>query len=227
MTLLPPLPKPAGERVPPAPAPYPALAAGFQLSPTSNYTAPYGQVSLGEALRARVRLHNVSGEAVNGAKMMMEVQSPGGRVRLGEVVHGGARPEGMDPSQAETRAWDELPALEPGGGVELSGEHEINELGLHILICSVAWETAAGRRTFQRFLKFTVSCISGWPAMDSGEGWRCATSTRCGQLSGTRNRARADTRPRSRSRSRRASSRRPRPTRRSTRSAEATCTSRC
>lgn len=106
-----------------------------------------------------MRLHNTSNAPVYGVKMMMEVQSPSGRVRLGEVVHGGERPEGMDPSQAETRAWNELPQLAPGEGVELKGEHELAELGLHILICSVAWETEGGRRTFQRFLKFTVSAV--------------------------------------------------------------------
>lgn len=157
VTLLPPLPKPDGERVPATPVAYPTLSPGFQLSPTSNYAAPYGQASLGETLRACVRLRNTSQGAVHGVKMMLEVQSPGGRVRLGEVVHGGARPEGMDPSVAETRAWDELPALAPGGAVDLGGAHELTELGLHILICSVAWETEHGRRTFQRFLKFTVS----------------------------------------------------------------------
>lgn len=159
VTLLPPLPKPSGDRVPSSPVPYPQLQDGFQLSPTSNYQAPYGQSSLGETLRARVRLHNVTTGPVYGVKMMMEVQSPGGRMRLGEVVHGGARPEGMDPSQAETRAWNELPILAPGEGVELAGEHELAELGMHILICSVAWETESGRRTFQRFLKFNVSVI--------------------------------------------------------------------
>lgn len=159
VTLLPPLPKPTGERVAPSPAPYPQLQAGFQLSPTSNYQPPYGQASLGEKLTASVRLHNTSNAPVYGVKMMMEVQSPSGRVRLGEVVHGGERPEGMDPSQAETRAWNELPQLAPGEGVELKGEHELAELGLHILICSVAWETEGGRRTFQRFLKFTVSAV--------------------------------------------------------------------
>lgn len=157
VTLLPPLPKPSGARVPATAEPYPTLPAGFQLSPTSNYAAPYGQASLGEVLRSGVRLSNKTGAGVHGVKMMMEVQSPAGRVRLGEVVHGGARPEGTDPSEAEQRAWNELPVLEPGDGVDLAGEHELTELGHHILICSVAWETAEGRRTFQRFLKFTVS----------------------------------------------------------------------
>ncbi|BEI99704.1 hypothetical protein CcaverHIS631_0407470 [Cutaneotrichosporon cavernicola] len=70
--------------------------------------------------------------------MMLEVQSPTARTRLGEAVHGG-REDGTDPATAESRG------------------HDIAELGAHILIASVAWETEDGRRTFQRFLKFNVT----------------------------------------------------------------------
>ncbi len=89
--------------------------------------------------------------------MMLEVQSPNARTRLGEAVHGG-RAEGTDPATAENRPWEELPRLKAGEGVDLDVEHDVVELGAHILIASVAWETEDGRRTFQRFLKFNVSC---------------------------------------------------------------------
>lgn len=89
--------------------------------------------------------------------MMVEVQSPSGRFRLGEAMHGDKREEGADPSQLESRLYDDLPLLEPLDGVPLEGSHAITELGTHILICSVAWETREGRRTFQRFIKFNVS----------------------------------------------------------------------
>lgn len=89
--------------------------------------------------------------------MMLEVQSPSARTRLGEAVHGGGRAEGTDPATLEERPWDVLPRLRPGEGVELDVAHDVVELGAHILIISVAWETEEGRRTFQRFLKFNVS----------------------------------------------------------------------
>ncbi|KAL1405415.1 hypothetical protein Q8F55_009046 [Vanrija albida] len=139
--------------------PAPPLPAGFAVSPTSNYPAPFGFASLGERLGALVRLTSAhpQGEPVRGVKMMLEVQSPSGRFRLGEVIHEGSRAEGSEPAQAEDRAYDELPRLEAGESVQIDAGHDIAELGSHILICSVAWETPEGRRTFQRFLKFTVN----------------------------------------------------------------------
>jgi hypothetical protein len=41
--------------------------------------------------------------------------------------------------------------------VGLDVDSEMKDVGLNILIISVAWETAEGRKTFQRFLKFNVS----------------------------------------------------------------------
>ena len=126
--------------------------------------------------------------------MMCEVQGPGGRYRLGEVVHGqlqklssstapaineskqksesaedddvGGRAEDVKDDrekgestrdvqvdQEKINAESELPK---GEHIQLDVESEMKELGMHVLICSVAWETADGRRTFQRFLKFNV-----------------------------------------------------------------------
>jgi hypothetical protein len=50
-----------------------------------------------------------------------------------------------------------MPILSPGEFVEMDVQAEMKELGLQVLICSVAWETPNGRRTFQRFFKFNVS----------------------------------------------------------------------
>lgn len=137
--------------------PLPALPATFALSPTSNYPAPFGSALLGERLTASVRLANISDADVRGVKMMLEVQSPAARTRLGEVVHGGPRPDDAEPASADARPWDELPCLAAGESLEIDVEHPITELGQHILICSVAWETTEGRRTFQRFLKFNAN----------------------------------------------------------------------
>jgi hypothetical protein len=128
------------------------------LSTTSNYPGPFGVAAVGETLKLSVNLRNTSGTPVRGAKMMLEIQSPTGRFRLGEAIHGVTqREEGSEPSQAENRTWDDIPALQPEEGMVLDGQHDIAELKDHILICSVAWETPDGRRTFQRFMKFLVS----------------------------------------------------------------------
>lgn len=81
--------------------------------------------------------------------MMVEIQGPTGRYRLGEIVHG-------DKGEKARDEGGELPALANREGVDMEVDSEMKELGLHVLICSIAWETLDGRRTFQRFLKFNV-----------------------------------------------------------------------
>lgn len=93
-----------------------------------------------------------------GVRMMCEIQSPSGRYRLGEVIHG--HEEGQDPLD-DTQEAVVLPELEPGKSVRLDVEGEMKELGLHMIIVSVAWETLDGRRTFQRFFKYNVSSSPG------------------------------------------------------------------
>lgn len=97
---------------------------------------------------------------------MCEVQGPGGRYRLGEVVHGqnplkvGVEAEGKEeesPKGGEKGGGEEdVSELESGEYVELDVESEMKDAGLNVLIVSVAWETMEGRRTFQRFMKFNV-----------------------------------------------------------------------
>lgn len=89
-----------------------------------------------------------------GVRMMCEVQSPNGRYRLGEVIHGHKDCE--EPSEPLT---DALSELAPGESVKLDVEGEMKELGLHVIIVSVAWETLDGRRTLQRFFKFNVDLV--------------------------------------------------------------------
>lgn len=163
------------------------------LSSVHNYPGPYPSASLGSNLAVLLELSNATPSGVMGVKMMCEVQSPGGRYRLGEVVHGqeyqssrgqedGA--SAVDPGVSEEAKKNEIdgsakesageagpstpppvappapliePELPPGDSVKLDVSSEMKELGLHVLICSVAWETPDGRRTFQRFLKFNVS----------------------------------------------------------------------
>jgi hypothetical protein len=117
-------------------------------------------------------------QGVKGVKMMLEVQGPGGRWRLGEIIHGEeGKVEGQDEQDGSESATvkeekgDEevdqeegkeeevkkVSILPPGEFVEMDVSAEMKELGLQVLICSVAWETESGRKTFQRFFKFNVS----------------------------------------------------------------------
>jgi len=81
--------------------------------------------------------------------MMCEIQSPNGRYRLGEVVHGAEEDENGEFIEPPT-----LPELAVGDSVRLDVEGEVKDLGL--VIVSVAWETEDGRRTMQRFFKYNV-----------------------------------------------------------------------
>lgn len=82
--------------------------------------------------------------------MMLEVQGPNGRYRLGEIVHTN------DDDTKPTEEGQE-PEMDVGGYVDMDVGGEMKDVGVNLLICSVAWETDGGRKTFQRFFKFNVS----------------------------------------------------------------------
>jgi hypothetical protein len=94
--------------------------------------------------------------------MMCEIQGPGGRYKLGEVIHGEMGTViGEDEGKEQVGDVGEggelaLSTLAFGEKVSLDVESEMKELGLCVVICSVAWETDEGRRTFQRFFKYNV-----------------------------------------------------------------------
>ncbi|WVQ67873.1 uncharacterized protein L199_006078 [Kwoniella botswanensis] len=155
---------------PTSPVPLPHPPREFHFSPTPNYPTPYGNVSLGSTLDLNVSLENtIAGKAdVLGVRMMLECQGPGGRFRLGEVIHSNDNDKSKDgeqpssatsennPSAQEGQEHEELSILRYGEKVNLKIDNEIKDLGVNVLIVSVAWETLEGRKTFQRFLKFNV-----------------------------------------------------------------------
>ena len=111
-------------------------------------------MSLGETIKTHVILSNTSPQPVIGVKMMIEVQGPNGRYRLGELSNRQVSSSGMDVDGEDEEGEPELAV---DGEVGLDVDSEMKDVGLNILIVSVAWETAEGRKTFQRFLKFNVS----------------------------------------------------------------------
>ncbi|WVQ99239.1 hypothetical protein IAU59_006371 [Kwoniella sp. CBS 9459] len=160
--------------LPALPRPLPSPPTGFSFSPTPNYPAPFGFLSLGSTLSLDLALENthLNRQDVLGVKMMVEVQGPSGRYRLGEVIHSNkvdtndtaeAKDEitKVDQPQADDDApqleGEELPSLKFGDNVTIQMESEMKDLGMNVVIVSVAWETLEGRRTMQRFLKFNVN----------------------------------------------------------------------
>ncbi|WWD17484.1 hypothetical protein CI109_101925 [Kwoniella shandongensis] len=169
-TLIPTTLPPSYSPLPSTPLPVPPPPDGFTFSPTPNYPTPYGALSLGSNVSLRLGLENthIRQHDVLGVKMMVEIQGPSGRYRLGEVVHSSSTSQPPptdtrdDDDQAATTlatdaANETLPELKFGESVEIQVESEMKDLGLNVIICSVAWETLDGRRTFQRFLKFNVN----------------------------------------------------------------------
>lgn len=157
LTLIPTWNPDASVPIPPIPLPPPAPPAGFSFSPTPNYPPPFGSIPLGSKLDFRISLENVHRQrhGVHGVRMMVEVQSASGRVRLGEAIHGQmSDTTGESPLQGGQES--QLPELKFGEMVELEVESEVKDLGLGVVIVSVAWETLDGRKTFQRFFKFNV-----------------------------------------------------------------------
>jgi hypothetical protein len=114
-------------------------------------------MSLGETIKTHVILTNISSEPVIGVKMMIEVQGPNGRYRLGELSKRQISQSGMDVDGPE-EGEGEL-ELQVDGEAGLDVESEMKDVGLNVLIVSVAWETMEGRKTFQRFLKINVSLV--------------------------------------------------------------------
>ncbi|OCF60407.1 hypothetical protein L486_00040 [Kwoniella mangroviensis CBS 10435] len=148
---------------PTSPVPPPPPPRDFHFSPTPNYPTPYGNVSLGSTLDLDVSLENthVGKDDVLGVRMMLECQGPGGRFRLGEVIHSNLTDVKADDTDEprrdeEQEQVDKLSILRYGESVSLKIDNEIKDLGVNVLIVSVAWETLEGRKTFQRFLKFNV-----------------------------------------------------------------------
>lgn len=92
--------------------------------------------------------------------MMVEVQSASGRARLGEAIHGQISDTSSEQPLQEGQE-SQLPELKFGEMVELGVESEMKDLGLGVVIVSVAWETLDGRKTFQRFFKFNVGRLLG------------------------------------------------------------------
>ncbi|WVR07213.1 hypothetical protein IAU60_004254 [Kwoniella sp. DSM 27419] len=141
--------------------PLPTLPADFHFSPTANYPTPFGNVTLGSTLALDLELENTHGnrEDVLGIRMMVEVQGPSGRYRLGEVIHStkAAAPGSEAEGTVSEEDREELPALRHGESVKIAVESEMKDLGLNVIIVSAAWETLDGRRTMQRFLKFNVN----------------------------------------------------------------------
>jgi hypothetical protein len=104
----------------------------------------FGSIFLGETFTSYVIAHNESGEKVTNVVVKAELQMKAADKSRTMVLLSDAD----KPATAE---------LEPGASVDDIVSHEVKQLGVHILVCSV-WYNVTGdeRKFFRKFFRFEV-----------------------------------------------------------------------
>ncbi|KJE92725.1 hypothetical protein CAOG_03639 [Capsaspora owczarzaki ATCC 30864] len=110
----------------------------FSLSSFLMLPQNFGNIFLGETFSSYISVHNDSNMRIRDVAVKAELQTTSQRVPLSDLA----------PSDKE---------LSPGASVDVVVHHEVKELGVHILVCSVSYMTADDeRKIFRKFFKFNV-----------------------------------------------------------------------
>ncbi|XP_071835937.1 trafficking protein particle complex subunit 13-like isoform X2 [Apostichopus japonicus] len=113
----------------------PAVALGELLTLPQNF----GSIYLGETFSCYVSVHNDSSQIVKDILVKTDLQTSSQRLALSGS---GATPR---------------PELEPEGCIDEVIQHEVKELGTHILVCAVNYNPPSGDSMyFRKFFKFQV-----------------------------------------------------------------------
>ncbi|GAA5808755.1 hypothetical protein MFLAVUS_002151 [Mucor flavus] len=112
----------------------------FGLSQMLKLPSAFGNIYLGENFSTFISINNESPFAVQQVGVKIELQTSSQRFVLSDTT------------------TTPLTALEPQKTYDITVAHEIKELGVHILVCSVHYNAPDGkRRHFRKFYKFQVS----------------------------------------------------------------------
>lgn len=112
----------------------------FGLGEALILPSAFGNIYLGETFSTYLCVNNESKEIAHEVKMKAELQTSSQRFNLADTND------------------EPLAIMEPGQSNEFSISHEIKELGVHILVCSIQYTTVDGRaRSFRKFYKFQVA----------------------------------------------------------------------
>ncbi|WWC61668.1 uncharacterized protein I303_104253 [Kwoniella dejecticola CBS 10117] len=115
---------------------------------------PAGRFRLGEVIhRDSASKPESKSKSISSSKMEDEKESESPFIEDKDQD----QEQDIDADEADDSQGETLPVLKHGEKVNIQIENEIKDLGMNILIVSVAWETLEGRKTFQRFLKFNVN----------------------------------------------------------------------
>lgn len=111
----------------------------FGLSQMLKLPSSFGNIYLGETFSTLVSINNEAQQLVHQVGVKIELQTSSQRFSLSDTT---TTPRHSLDAQATH---------------SVNVSHEIKELGVHILVCSVHYVTEGRRRHFRKFYKFQVS----------------------------------------------------------------------
>ncbi|KAJ3088713.1 hypothetical protein HK102_008116 [Quaeritorhiza haematococci] len=131
----------------------------FGLSELLTLPSSFGNIYLGETFSSYLCVNNESSSSVQNVGIKVELQTSSQRFTLADTVTGGS-PTGSIPGSPSTRpapaATSSRVSLLPTQSAEYIVYHEIKELGIHILVCSVHFSVGNEKKFFRKFYKFQV-----------------------------------------------------------------------
>ncbi|KAI7829013.1 hypothetical protein BC939DRAFT_442544 [Gamsiella multidivaricata] len=132
----------------------------FGVSELLTMPASFGNIYLGETFTSYICANNESAHPVRDVILKAELQTSTLRFALSDTLAGqrqhvpGRSPSEVPPSPA---TGGHIQLLESGKTNEMIVSHEIKELGIHILVCSIQYTTLDGQqKSFRKFYKFQV-----------------------------------------------------------------------
>ncbi|XP_033117078.1 trafficking protein particle complex subunit 13-like isoform X2 [Anneissia japonica] len=111
----------------------------FSVSEMLTLPQNFGSIYLGETFSSYVNVHNDSQSTVSDIQVKTDLQTASQRLTLSSTT---------TPNNGD---------LEPDGSVDDVVNHEVKELGTHILVCAVSYAAPSGEKMyFRKFFKFQV-----------------------------------------------------------------------
>jgi hypothetical protein len=134
----------------------------FGLSEFLSLPASFGNIYLGETFSSYLCINNESSIAVQAVGIKAELQTSSQRFTLADTLtpNTSDAPSPAVPTAASAGGISSVPSsttsLLPTQSAEFLIHHEIKELGIHILVCSIHYTVGSDRKFFRKFYKFQV-----------------------------------------------------------------------
>jgi hypothetical protein len=131
----------------------------FGVSELLTMPASFGNIYLGETFTSYICANNESAHPVRDVILKAELQTSTLRFALSDTLANQRRAPTDSPSSTSSppASGGHIQLLESGKTNEMIVSHEIKELGIHILVCSIQYTTLDGQqKSFRKFYKFQV-----------------------------------------------------------------------